>query len=447
MPEFTIPEYITVHLGAPDEEAENIVVSFIDYIKNVASNEIYPTWPETSLRANIFAQISFALNRIATEWYPSQGYNFDITNSTAYDQSYRQGGDYFENIGNIVDEIFNDYVVLENSVIPYSTKYCDGIRTQCEGLSQWGTVYLANEGYLPYQILQYYYGDDIGIVFDAPVRPNIPSYPGLPLILGTSGEDVRSIQRRLNRIGDNYPSIPKIPVTNGVYNITTRDAVLKFQEIFDLEQTGIVDKSTWYRIYYIYTSVRRLAELTAEVVTREEVERVFPRALQLGDTGRYVQTIQYYLAVIGYSSETIPQVSIDGVFGAETESAVKAFQKEKGLEETGIVDRETWNALVTAYDAARAFLSGQYITAADEIYPGRFISPGVEGDEVRSIQRFINMIAEKDSNISPVTVTGVYDTQTQEQIRKIQAENNLPQTGNIGAITWNTVVRLAKGQQ
>ena len=234
-----IPETIVVHLGAPDQAAENVTVPFIDYIKNVASSEVYPTWPEEAVRANILAQISFALNRIYTEHYPSRGFDFDITNSTQYDQKYIHNRDIFENISRIVDDVFNDYLVRQGNVQPLFASYCDGINTKCEGLSQWGTVDLAEEGLLPYEILQHYYGDDINIVFNAPVQGIERSYPGIPLRLGSAGEDVRIIQRQLNRIADNYPAIPKVLV-DGFFGVETQQAVKTFQQIFNLDADGIV---------------------------------------------------------------------------------------------------------------------------------------------------------------------------------------------------------------
>ena len=195
-----IPETITVHLGTPSSSAENVTVSFADYIKNVASSEIYPTWPENAIRANIYAQISYALNRVYTEWYRARGYDFDITNSTAYDQSFVKGRNIFENISEIVDEIFNDYIRRQGFVEPLFATYCDGVEVSCDGLSQWGSVTLAEEGVIPYDILRNYYGDDIDLVFDAPVVNVIESYPGTPLRVGSSGDDVRRIQNQLNRI-------------------------------------------------------------------------------------------------------------------------------------------------------------------------------------------------------------------------------------------------------
>ena len=239
-----IPETITVHLGTPDSNAPNVTVDFPSYIKNVASSEIFPTWPENSLRANIYAITTFALNRIYTEWYRSRGYDFDITSTTQYDQKFINGREYFENISYLVEELFNDYVRRQGSIEPLFTAFCNGTTTTCDGLSQWGTVTLANRGMTPFEILQYYYGNDIEIVKDAPIRTAMPSYPGVELSLGIEGNEVKSLQRYLNRISRNYPAIPKIPEIDGIFGVATENAVKKFQEIFGLEETGVVNLST-----------------------------------------------------------------------------------------------------------------------------------------------------------------------------------------------------------
>ena len=255
-----IPETITVHLGEPSSAAANVTVSFPDYIKNVASSEVYPTWPESAIRANVYAQISFALNRVYTEFYRSRGYPFDITSSTAYDQAFINGRDTFLNVDRIVDEIFDSYVRRQGNVEPLFTAYCDGIRVQCQGLSQWGTVSLAESGLLPYQILQYYYGQDIDIVRNVPVLPASGSVPPFPLRRGSADNDVLRLQIRLNRISANFPAIPKITPTNGIFGESTADAVRTFQQIFDLTPDGIVGFNTWYKISAIYVGVSRIAE-------------------------------------------------------------------------------------------------------------------------------------------------------------------------------------------
>lgn len=443
----TIPSNITVHLGAPDQPARNITVPFIEYIKNVASSEIYPTWPESSLRANILAQISFALNRIYTEWYRSRGYDFDITSSTQYDQKFIENREYFENISRIVDEIFNNYVVRQGNVQPLFTQYCDGRRVSCDGLSQWGTVSLANEGLEPYAILQNYYGDDINIIYDAPVAANIPSYPGVPLRLGDAGEDVRTIQRQLNRIADNYPAIPTIPQTNGIFDLTTEAAVRRFQEIFNLTPDGIVGKATWYKIKYIYNSVKRLSELSSEGLTLEEVERAFSTILREGDQGDPVRILQYYLDIIGFFSDQAPVVRLDGYFGPETRQAVMEFQRSQGLTPDGIVGRSTWNRITEVYDNILRTLPPEYQYASDLIYPGRSLSPGIQGDDVESLQRLLQQAARIDPTLPDVPVTGIYGPETEAAIRMIQERYGLTVNGITGPLTWDRVVQLSQGNQ
>ncbi|MCI8360554.1 MAG: spore cortex-lytic protein [Clostridiales bacterium] len=440
-----IPQYITVHLGAPDQPARNVTVPFIDYIKNVASSEIYPTWPEASLRANILAQISFALNRIYTEWYRSRGYDFDITNSTQYDQKFIENREYFENISRIVDEIFNNYVVRQGFVQPLFTQYCDGRQVTCEGLSQWGTVTLAEEGLNPYSILQNYYGDNINIVLNAPVSANIPSYPDAPLQLGDAGEDVRTIQRQLNRIADNYPAIPTIPQTNGIFDLTTESAVRKFQEIFNLTPDGIVGKATWYKIKYIYSSVKRLSELSSEGLTLEETDREFSTILREGDQGVPVRVLQYYLDVIGYFDNQVPVVRLDGYFGPETRQAVIDFQVSQELTPDGIVGRNTWNRMTEVYETILRTLPAEYQHISDQIYPGRYLSPGMEGDDVESLQRLLQQAARIDPSLPKVQVTGVYGPETEEAIRMIQERYGLPVNGITSPLTWGRVVLLSKG--
>mgnify|MGYP002517571039 CR=1 FL=1 len=219
-----IPQRITVHLGAPSSNAANVTVDFVDYVKNVASSEIYPTWEEAALRANILAIVSFALNRVYTEFYRSRGYSFDITSSTAYDQFFVNGRSYFTNVARLVDELFDDYLRRPGFVEPLAAKFCNGTTSTCDGLSQWGSQELAQDGYNSMEILQHYYGDDIELVVNAPIRDVTRSYPGYPLRLGSAGEEVFWLQAGLNRIARNYPAIPAVPTT-GVFDQATEDAV------------------------------------------------------------------------------------------------------------------------------------------------------------------------------------------------------------------------------
>ena len=206
-----IPDRITVHLGPPDTPAENVTVSFPDYVKNVASSEIYPTWEPAAILANVLAIISFALNRVYTEFYPSRGYDFQITSSTAYDQKFIRGRNFFDSISRVVDEVFDDYLRRPGTLEPLAAKFCNGTSVTCDGLSQWGSQELAQQGLDAMSILRRYYGDNIELVTNAPVQGVRSSYPGYPLSLGNSGPEVAVIQSSLNRISRNYPAIPKIP--------------------------------------------------------------------------------------------------------------------------------------------------------------------------------------------------------------------------------------------
>ena len=342
-----IPERITVHLGAPGASAPNVTVNFSDYVKNVASSEIYPTWDESALRANILAIVSFALNRVYTEFYRSRGYDFDITNSTAYDQFFVNGRSFFSNIERLVDELFNDYLRRPGFVEPLAAKFCNGTTVTCEGLSQWGSENLARQGYSSAQILRSYYGD-VEIVNNAPVQGITTSYPGTALRRGTSGPSVVTVQVMLNRISQSYPAIPKIPSVDGIFGIRTENAVRRFQEIFDLTADGIVGRATWYAMVRIYVAVTRLAEL------RSQGQRFYANSwahepIGQGDTGVRVEHLQYMLSVLSEYIPEIPSLTVDGVYGSATRNAVLAAQRRFGLPQTGEVDFQTWDEIYDQY--------------------------------------------------------------------------------------------------
>ena len=431
-----IPSTITVHLGRPDAPAENVTLPFPDYIKNVASSELYPTWPENALRANIYAQVSFALNRIYTEWYRSQGYDFDITNTTAFDQAFVNGRSVFDEVSRIVDELFNDYVRRQGTVEPLFTAYCDGRQTTCDGLRQWDTVALANQGLTPYEILQRYYGDDIDIV-SAPVRANVPTYPGIALRQGDAGNSVQQMQLRLNRISRNYPAIPKIANPNGIFGADTDAAVREFQRIFGLSPDGIIGKETWYRIAYIYTSVKRLSELNSEGVQYSEIATQYPSQLSVGSSGEYVSVLQYYLAVISRFYDSVPSVSQTGVFDAQTENAVKAFQRTFGLDPDGIVGRDTWNDIYRAY---RGIVTDQgLLSGGAALYPGFILQLGSSGEYVSLIQEYLNELARVYPSIPSVTVDGRFGQATDTAVRAAQNQLGLTPNGIVGAVTWSAI--------
>lgn len=257
-----IPEYIVVHDGVPtDSTANDYYVRYRDYIKNVASSEIYSTWPDATLRSNILAIMSFTLNRVYTEWYRNQGYSFTITSSTAFDHKWVYGRNVFENISQIVDEMFTNYLSRPNVKQPILTQYCDGKRVSCpEWLSQWGSKYLGDQGYSAIQILRNYYGDSIYINSAEEISGIPSSWPGMDLTIGSTGIKVRQLQEQLNRIRENYNAIPYLD-PDGIYGNRTEEAVRQFQRIFKLPQTGVVDYPTWYKISDIYVRLSRIAEL------------------------------------------------------------------------------------------------------------------------------------------------------------------------------------------
>ncbi|MBR4132206.1 MAG: peptidoglycan-binding protein, partial [Oscillospiraceae bacterium] len=267
-----IPEYITVHLGPPGADAPNVTVPFIDYVKNVASSEVYPTWEVSALRANILAIVSFALNRIYLDYYRSRGYPFDITSTTAYDQRYVNGRSTFDSIDRLVDELFDDYIRRQGFIEPLAAKFCNGTTVTCDGLSQWGSQALAQQGYDSVQILKMYYGDDVEIVQNVPAKELAPSYPGRLLRLGEVGTDVARVQFALNRVAQNYPAIPRIPAVDGIFGVQTEQAVRAFQSVFNLAVDGVVGPSTWYELRRLFVAVTRLAELRSEGVRLEILE-------------------------------------------------------------------------------------------------------------------------------------------------------------------------------
>lgn len=439
----TIPERVVVHLGAPTEDAANVTVNFIDYIKNVASSEIYPTWPQEALRANILAQISVVLNRIYTEYYRSRGYNFDITSSTAFDQSFVYQRDIFENVAEIVDEIFDSYIRRSGNIEPLFAAFCDGVEVQCNGLSQWGSVELANRGLSAAEILRSYYGQDIEIIENAPIQDATSSAPPVPLREGDTGRDVELVQRRLNRISVNFPGIPKIYPADGLFDKSTTDAVKEFQRVFGLTEDGLVGKNTWYSIQSVYNAVKRLYELNSEGLKLSDLSTEYPSELSEGSEGEGVLVLQYYLSYIANFVPTVLAVAIDGSFGPSTRSAVISFQKTYGLAQTGIVNRAVWNKIQEIYYSQVQKIP--YIFNEGEIvpYPGRILREGLEGNDVRVIQEYLSFISQKNPDIPSITPDGVYGPATEAAVRAFEESYGLSNTnGRVNATVWDAIVSV-----
>ena len=381
-----IPETITVHLGAPDAGAENVTVSFSDYVKNVLSSEVYPTWEPAALRANALAVISFALNRVYTEYYRSRGYPFDITSSTAIDQKFINGRNIYENISALVDELFTDYLRRQGYVEPLAAKFCNGVTTTCDGLSQWGSQELAQAGADSVRILRRYYGEDVQIVTNAPVQDLQESYPGSPVRRGDIGVNVSFLQVALNRISQNYPAIPKVEM-DGVFGPATDAAVRAFQSIFSLTVDGIVGQATWYKLILLYVAVNKLGELRSEGQTFLGFSWEYPESIEPGETGGKVTHLQYMLSVIAEFIPEVPAPSITGRYGEETEQAVAAFQTYAGREATGTIDRGTWDEIYAQYQGIRVTVFGDGELFPFSQFPGEAAVPAFarqNGNAVRS---------------------------------------------------------------
>ena len=439
-----VPNNITIHLGKPMEAARDITVSFSDYVANVASSEIYPTWPKEALKANIYSIISFALNRIYNEWYRSKGYNFDITSSSIYDQTYIENRSTYENIDEIVNDIFNNYIVKEGQVQPLFATYCDGRIKTCDGLSQWGTVTLANQGKNYLDILKNYYGSDIKIVFDAPVGDNREGFPGETLTIGYVGNPVLAIVRDLKRIRQNYPAIPTIDSSLGIYNEDVVNAVKKFQEIFSLPVTGNVDKATWYKIKYVYNSVKKLAELYSEGLSEDDVTFLYADELKYGDTGIEVEYIHYFLDALAFLDKDIPRLPTNSIYTYNTENMVKAFQNKYNLPVTGKFTYTDWTVLKQAYKNILKSYPSEYQTFVNELYPDYFLTYGMSGEDVRRFQKFLLKICQNKGNIPGVKVNGLFDDLTLKSVYKLQKDYGFDLNGIVGPLLWRKVVELSK---
>lgn len=435
-----IPEFITVHLGAPSSYAENVTVRFPEYIKNVASSEIYPTWPEHAIRANIYCQISFALNRVYTEWYRNKGYNFHITNSTAYDQYFIKGRNIFENISRIVDDIFNEYITREGYMEPLLAQYCNGTTVTCKGLSQWDTVKLATDGYETMEILKNYYGDNIELTKTNDIRGIEESFGGTPLKLNTTGSDIETIQRQINRISNNYPAIPKIEPVDGVFGSETESSVKAFQRIFNLYADGIVGKSTWYKISGIYVGVKRLAELESEGEKLESAGEYPGYLLKQGSTGDAVSQMQYFLNFVSQYYKEVPPINGDSIFGVSTLDSVIQFQKKFGLDVDGIVGKQTWDKIYSVY---KDIINGSNKPEGDGYeYPGYILKQGSRGNVISKLQTYLSAIADKYPSIKNINVDGIFGKATNQAVIDFQKCFELNSDGIVGPLTWEKIVQV-----
>ena len=390
------------------------------------------SWPEEALRANIIAQVSLALNRIWTEWYPSRGYSFNITGSPGYDQAYVNGRTVFAVMERLTAELFSTFVQRSGDAEPYFTEYCDGKTVTCPGMKQWGTVDRAREGMNALQILRYYYGSRVQLVTTDNIAAIPSSYPGSPLRRGSTGTNVRILQKQLSRIARDYPSFGK-PAVTGTFDEVTENSVKKFQKQFSLTADGVVGRATWNKVSFIYVSVKDLAELTSEGETAEGTQSAggWPgTVLRRGSTGSSVEQVQFWLSDLAQFDSSLVRVTVDGSYGAATERAVRAFQQKQSLTADGAVGQRTWNALYTAWVDAQSDLGG---TA----WPGTALRRGAAGMEVRLVQFWLRLAADNYSALRTVTVDGSYGAATVSAVEAFQTLFGLTADGVVGRSTWN----------
>ena len=397
-------------------------------------------WPEQALRANIHCQISLALNRIYTEWYPSKGYSFNITNSTSYDQYYVHGRTVFDVMVRLTDDIFNTYIRKTGTVNPYYAEYCDGKSVTCPGLKQWGTVTLANQGRNALSILKYYYGNNIEIIRTNNIQSIPQSYPGSPLRQGSTGAAVFTLQRQLNRITKDYPFLGLLTV-DGIFGRKMTETVKKFQKQFNLTADGVVGRSTWYKISYIYVSVKDLAELTSEGETfsgtlPDGSWNLGSSVLKQGSTGSEVEQMQFWLSTLAQYESSIPSVTVDGVYGSGTAAAVRAFQRLYGLTVDGIVGLTTWTEL---YDQFRSIQSDN---GTPNAYPGTPLREGSSGQNVRLVQFWLKIARTVYTSLANVTVDGKFGAGTAAAVQRFQRYFGLTSDGVVGRITWNKLYEV-----
>jgi len=438
--EVRVPYYISVHLGSPNVSARNVTVPFVDYIKNVASSEIFPTWEESAIYANVYAQISFALNRIYTVWWRSRGYDFDITNSTAFDQYFVEGRCVFENISRIVDDIFNRFIRRGGRREPFFASYCNGTTSTCAGLSQWGSQYLAQNGYTPIQILRYYYPSDVQLVESTNFTSEAGTFRGTPLSEGSSGAQVETMQLYLNRISSNF-NIPSISNPNGYFGAETKASTRAFQEINSLGPDGIIGRSTWYAITRIYVAVTELGELTSEG-ERIGIGAAPPTTtIQIGARGELVVELQFILNYLSQFFTAIPRVTQTGLFGDDTKRSVVEFQKAFGLTPDGIVGTVTWRKLYDVYNSITEEAAPEVPAPNVPDFPGT-LTVGSRGDGVLLMQNYLNAIAEEYPAIPAIVADGIFGQNTRTAVIAFQTQFGLTPDGIIGSITWNEIISV-----
>jgi len=447
LPAVIIPEFITVHLARPEVPAANTRVLFKEYVKNVASHEIFDTWPTAALEANINCIVSFTLNRIYTEFYRVRGYSFDITNSTSIDHFFKPNGAIGGNISRVVDNIFNRYLAQVGHKEPFLAQYCDGRQVRCPGwLTQWGSCADAQAGMTAPQIIRKHYAYNLEFreanLFSGPFE----SYPGYALREGSSGEHVRTLQTYLNRISGSFP-LPVISPVDGIFGPATTASVRKFQRDFNLTADGIVGRATWYKINQIYAGVKALSEMTSEG-ERIGIGHTPPTStLREGSRGADVVQLQFLLNFIALYNSNIPFVIENGRFDASTRQSVEAFQRDNGMTVDSVVGRGTWTRL---YDTYWGIVSNSPQPLPPPVtpgrpgdipeYPGYLLRVGSSGQDVMLLQTALARMAEIHPQLPSITPDGQFGSRTQSAVMAFQRMFGLSPDGIVGPATWRTLM-------
>jgi peptidoglycan hydrolase-like protein with peptidoglycan-binding domain len=441
-----IPDYIIIHLGAPASNAQNVRARFIDYIKNAASHEVYDTWPEDALEANILCIISFTLNRIGSKWYTGRGYSFDITNNTRYDQAFVYNGDIGGNISRIVDRVFNQYIRLPGHKEPYFAAYCSDPHSECPGrLSQWGTVTLAQSGMDALRIIRDFYPADAEIAQTFNFAGISVPYPGHELDTGYDSADVGTIKSWLNRIGANFPNIPSISNTdNNVFDAQTAEAVRAFQRTFNLNASGVADKVTWYKIAQIDGAVNQLDELVNESES-VDIGAVLPAvALREGARGPDVAALQFLLNYLSEFYYSIPPVIENAVFDTRTKTSVVMFQNLIGTTADGVVGPMTWQLILNAYKGIKLNVAVPQAAGPEHessLYPGCPLKNGSGGSAVLSLQKMLNHLSEYYPQIPKLAEDGRFGNLTRSAVFTFQNIFSLTADGVADSETWSELIR------
>jgi peptidoglycan hydrolase-like protein with peptidoglycan-binding domain len=435
---FRIPENITVHLGKPEEAADNITVPYLDYIINVASSSLNPNLPESVLTANIYCIISHALNRIFNNYYRSAGYGFDITSAEEPGYNYTDGHAVFNNIADIAGGICNSYLVRGGSSEPLREDNA-GIYNKLNGTQ---AADAAEQGINHIDILKKIFGDDIDIATDAPSGDPEESPLVFPAGLGSSGRNIWNLQMQLNRISANYPAIPKIFHTDGIYSYYTQAAVEEFQKIFGLKKSGVLDRATWHAVKKVYNAVNRLNLLDSAGMQLGMSTQQFPEELTVGSSGAGVTNLKYYINFLSQYYKSVPQVSKDGFFSEETLAALEDIQRALGLKPSGVLDKVTWERMYDAYLGIVETIPEEYARSVILPFPGTEQRLGMGGDAVRIIQDYINYISEAYPEIPHVPPTGYYGPRMQEAVIALQKLLGLRYNGITDEQTWNAVADL-----